>query len=250
MQTALIMVQVVISVLLALAILTQQRGSGLSATFGGGGGFYTRRLLANGYRVTCVDLSDEALLVNRSNAQEIGKEKELETVVADFVGFCREDKRQFDQVLFLKVLHHFDRLDSIKEALRGAIRHCRSGGRVIIFEPNGDNPFWWFFLSLMKDKSSGRSKWFYEKNMKFTTVAQLSRILDQLRGELGSEFKYRVGYHYVVPSVILNKRHWMVSVLRKANRMLEATWLRNWFAFNISVVIDVDPGREVGQEDS
>ena len=43
MQTFLIVVQVIISILLCLSILTQQRGTGLSATFGGGGGFYTSK---------------------------------------------------------------------------------------------------------------------------------------------------------------------------------------------------------------
>jgi len=43
MQSVLIIVQVIISILLCLAILTQQRGSGLSATFGGSGGFYTSK---------------------------------------------------------------------------------------------------------------------------------------------------------------------------------------------------------------
>lgn len=35
--------QVVISILLTLAVLAQQRGSGLSATFGGGGEVYTSK---------------------------------------------------------------------------------------------------------------------------------------------------------------------------------------------------------------
>jgi protein translocase SecG subunit len=43
MQSVLIIFQVIISILLSLAILTQQRGSGLSATFGGSGGFYTSK---------------------------------------------------------------------------------------------------------------------------------------------------------------------------------------------------------------
>lgn len=36
-------VQVIISVFLILSILVQQRGAGLSATFGGSGGFYTSK---------------------------------------------------------------------------------------------------------------------------------------------------------------------------------------------------------------
>ncbi|MBI4234802.1 preprotein translocase subunit SecG [Candidatus Peregrinibacteria bacterium] len=43
MQTVLLVTQVVLSILLSLAILTQQRGTGLSSTFGGSGGFYTSK---------------------------------------------------------------------------------------------------------------------------------------------------------------------------------------------------------------
>lgn len=43
MQTFLEISQIVLSVLLILAILSQQRGTGLSATFGGSGGFYVSK---------------------------------------------------------------------------------------------------------------------------------------------------------------------------------------------------------------
>lgn len=43
MQTVLLVTQVVFSVLLCLVILAQHKGTGLSATFGGGGGFYTSK---------------------------------------------------------------------------------------------------------------------------------------------------------------------------------------------------------------
>jgi len=43
MQTFLFIVQIILSILLSVSILTQQRGSGLSATFGGTGGFYTSK---------------------------------------------------------------------------------------------------------------------------------------------------------------------------------------------------------------
>ncbi len=43
MQSFLFVVQLVLSVLLSLSILFQQRGSGLSATFGGGGGFHASK---------------------------------------------------------------------------------------------------------------------------------------------------------------------------------------------------------------
>lgn len=43
MKTALTVVQIVLSILLALSILLQQRGTGLSSTFGGSGGFYASK---------------------------------------------------------------------------------------------------------------------------------------------------------------------------------------------------------------
>ena len=43
MDNILMVSQVVISILLSLAILLQQRGAGLGATFGGSGGFHTSK---------------------------------------------------------------------------------------------------------------------------------------------------------------------------------------------------------------
>ena len=43
MQTFLMITQVFLSVLLILSILTQQRGTGLSVTFGGQGGAFTSK---------------------------------------------------------------------------------------------------------------------------------------------------------------------------------------------------------------
>lgn len=43
METALLITHIVVSLLLALAILTQARGAGLSATFGGTGDFYVEK---------------------------------------------------------------------------------------------------------------------------------------------------------------------------------------------------------------
>ncbi len=43
MDNILMITQVIISVLLSLSILLQQRGAGLGATFGGSGGFHTSK---------------------------------------------------------------------------------------------------------------------------------------------------------------------------------------------------------------
>lgn len=205
---------------------------------GGGAGFYTHRLLESGYRVTCVDLSGEALAVNRKNAQKKGKKYELNTVESDFVDFCNNNKNKFDQVLFIKVLHHFSSLNDIKCAIWGAVKHCNSAGRVVIFEPNGDNPLWRLILSFQRGMS-GKSKWYYEQNMKFTTTKKISRILEQIQSESNLRFDYRVTYHYIIPAMI-TKKYKKTSFINKINKILEDTWIRKWFAFNISIVIDLE----------
>ena len=43
MRTTLLVLQAIFAILLALSILLQQRGAGLSSTFGGTGGFYTSK---------------------------------------------------------------------------------------------------------------------------------------------------------------------------------------------------------------
>jgi preprotein translocase subunit SecG len=43
MQTVLMVIQVILSILLSLVVLTQNRGTGLSATFGGEGGFHASK---------------------------------------------------------------------------------------------------------------------------------------------------------------------------------------------------------------
>jgi preprotein translocase subunit SecG len=43
MRSFLFVTQIVLSLLLSLAILSQQRGGGLSETFGGSGGFYSAK---------------------------------------------------------------------------------------------------------------------------------------------------------------------------------------------------------------
>jgi len=43
MESFLITTQIIISILLSIAILTQNKGTGLSATFGGSGGFYASK---------------------------------------------------------------------------------------------------------------------------------------------------------------------------------------------------------------
>lgn len=64
MKTALMAFQVLLSVLLIISILAQQRGSGLSATFGGGGGFHAAKRGAEKFLYTATLVLSVLFLVN------------------------------------------------------------------------------------------------------------------------------------------------------------------------------------------
>lgn len=194
---------------------------------GGGAGFYTTRLLSAGYKVTCVDLSGEALNVNRQSARRIGRESELETIQGDFTRQVAGLPDSFDVAVFVKVLHHFPDLASIADALAAAFRKLRPGGALIIFEPNGRNPLWRPLYLFQKDPVEGKSKWHYEKNLALITESNLLGSLPE--GAQGD-----VQYHYVVPAMLFSGRSALHNLLARLNRMLELSPIKPW-ASNISV---------------
>lgn len=147
---------------------------------GAGGGFYTLRFLKSGYDVISVDLSQKALEVNTKVANENAVGDHLKTYCGDFNQVITENEIGYDQAVFIKVLHHFDNLHEIQKALKSAYKQLQSGGRVVIFEPNGRNVLWQIFLSLEKDPVSGKSKWHIEKNLKLTTVKNLTKVFKDL----------------------------------------------------------------------
>lgn len=194
---------------------------------GGGAGFYTTRLLRAGYRVTCVDLSGEALKVNRQSACKIGRESELETIQGDFTKQVSGLPDNFDVAVFIKVLHHFPDLASIEDALAAAFRKLRPGGALIIFEPNGRNPLWKPLYLVQKDPVEGKSKWHYEKNLSLITESNLL-------GSLPNGVQGDVRYHYVVPAMLFSGRNALHTLLARLNKALEGSLLKPW-ASNISV---------------
>ena len=194
---------------------------------GGGAGFYTARLLKAGYKVTCVDLSGEALNVNRQLAREIGLESQLETIQGDFTKRAGELPNDFDVAVFIKVLHHFPDLTSIKDALTAAFKRLRPGGALIIFEPNGRNPLWKPLYLVQKDPVGGKSKWHYEKNLTLITESNLL-------GSMPNGVQVEVRYHYVLPAMLFSRKSRLQSLLARLNKVLEGSPLKPW-ASNISL---------------
>ena len=199
---------------------------------GGGGGFYTHRFLSLGYQVTSVDLSEDALAINMEKAKELGLQEQLTTLTGEFSVIANGLEGKFKQVVFIKVLHHFDQMSSIYSALKCGINKTQKNGKVIIFEPNGSNPLWRIFLSFKKSNDGVNSVWHYEQNMKYTKVKLLKKFLEQ------QNIVYKVSYHYVIPAFLLNKGNLFSKSLRKLNALLEKSIFK-YCAFNFSIEIYV-----------
>ena len=180
---------------------------------GGGAGFYIARLLQTGYKVTCVDLSGEALKINRQSACKIGCESELETIQGDFTKQVAGLPNNFDVAVFIKVLHHFPDLASIEDALAAAFKKLRPGGALIVFEPNGRNPLWKPLYLVQKDPVEGKNKWHYEKNLTLITESNLlGSLLKGVQGE--------VQFHYVVPATLFAGKSALHTLLARLTRYL------------------------------
>jgi len=198
---------------------------------GGGGGFYTDMFLKLGYNVDSVDISEEALLINANNAKKNGFINKLNTYAGNFNEVVKERNIKYNQVLFIKVLHHFDSLQEIQQAVELGYNVLENNGRIIIFEPNGLNPFWKIFLKREYDKITKKSKWEIEKNLKFTTVANLTFFFKE------NSIKYKVNYKYVIPAFLMQKKGLIPNILKFFNRMLEKTFFK-YLAFNILIVVN------------
>ena len=191
---------------------------------GGGAEFYTARLLRAGYKITCVDLSGEALQVNRQSARNMGRESELETFRGDFTKQVGNLPCGFVVAVFIKVLHHFPDLASIEDALATAFEKLRPGGALVIFEPNGRNPLWKPLYLLQKDPVGGKSKWHYEKNLTLITESNLLGSLPN--GALGE-----VRYHYVVPAMLFAGKSGPHNLMARLNKVLESSPLKSWASY-------------------
>lgn len=198
---------------------------------GAGGGYYTRHLLALGYHVTAIDLSAEALKVNRSWADENGYGQRLVTYAGDFTDIVTSNALHGHQFFFFKVLHHFQDLAQIRSALSTAITHAEAGGRIAIFEPNGQNPLWKVLYLLTRDRVTGRPKWHYEKNLRLIRRDNLESIIPS-----GVIVNFR--YHYLIPAFILKKVPALNSLNSAAERLLSKSRIID-YSSNISCVIDV-----------
>jgi SAM-dependent methyltransferase len=193
---------------------------------GAGTGLYTRVLLAAGHEVTAVDLSQACLDQINVSAQAMGTSTRLRTVRGDFMEIAPTLGREtFDAVSFVKVLHHFPDKASIRAALAVAYDLLVGGGRIYVFEPNGDQPLWPLALLLR-----GYSYWQNERNVLLIRRAFLTDVAAELPGASCS-----VGYRYVIPGGLSSRIPGLVSIDRQLCRL--PSRLLNRLAVNIALEI-------------
>lgn len=199
---------------------------------GGGGGFYTRLFLYKGYNVCVNDLSSKALHHNYLQAKKNGFEHNLTTIHGNFTEVGRGITPQFAQVLIIKLLHHLDDLNAIRELLVCAERVLLPDGRMVIFEPNGRNPLWKPMYSMKFDKESGKSIWFYEQNLRLITEQNLIKCIKDI-----PSINFTINYHYVIPGFLVERKGLIGKMFKIINSILLKTPLK-YFAFNLSLTID------------
>jgi len=106
--------------------------------FGCGPGTFSIRTAMHCKSVTGVDISAEFVAEGNRAFSELGisNAKSIH-IVPDELPF---DDKTFDAIIMVDVIHH---LDKIEKSLDEAFRVVKSGGKVIIFEPNKLNPLIW-----------------------------------------------------------------------------------------------------------
>lgn len=101
---------------------------------GCGQGMLVRFLLADGYEAVCgIDVSaDQIDLARRLGTPHVDQ--------ADLFGFADRNPQQYDAVVALDVIEHFDRAD-VQRVFDAFARLLRPGGILVLRTPNGASPY-------------------------------------------------------------------------------------------------------------
>jgi SAM-dependent methyltransferase len=101
--------------------------------YGAGKGFLTTALLANGYNVSCFDLSEESMKV--LDGKFDGKPNYLGSFTPDKLD---EQRGQFDAVMLVEVIEHLE--DEAREIVLSQVNELlKPGGILIVSCPNEEN---------------------------------------------------------------------------------------------------------------
>lgn len=107
---------------------------------GCGTGVLAKRLAEAGYRMTGVDPSQGMLDMLRVRAPMVTSVRGSGTALPF-------DDDSFELVLSVATLHHIADPEAVRKTLHEMVRVARPGGRVLIWDHNGRNPYWRLIMS-------------------------------------------------------------------------------------------------------
>lgn len=195
---------------------------------GAGTGLYTLRFLQYGFRVTSVDLSEKSLQQVAAIVREHQLESNHKTVHGEFIDSLRHSQERYDVIAFIKVLHHFEDETHIADAIHAAYEHLTPGGRIVVFEPNGDSVLWKPVL-----KAQGPEMWENERNVMLMRRRLFERIIRKL-----PDATHQVRYRYLIPGSIIKRANW----LRIFDRALCRVPFVSKLALNVCILVEPPAG--------
>ncbi len=101
--------------------------------YGCGPGSQAFQLAAAGANITGIDISDVAISIARSQAQELGVSANFIVMNAESLDF---PAAHFDRIIGSAIIHHLE----LHQAYREIVRCLKPGGKAVFIEPLGHNP--------------------------------------------------------------------------------------------------------------
>jgi len=164
------------------------------AELGAGVGRCAVPLLSKGYKITGIDISKDSLEALRRRANTQGVSSQLDTLESDFA--CNTPEEAFDGAYCVSTIHLLsEKEEGRAKIFKNLVNSVKSGGSVVVLQPNPLNPLFYFFYFF-----SGFVSWSIEKNFLHYKLLNLKMLF--LRCGL-KDIRYE--YYGFLPTRMINK---------------------------------------------
>lgn len=189
--------------------------------FGCGDGHFALNFLKKGFKVTGIDVSDEALYIFKKRIRKYKLSKNVHTVQSGLYNPLKELEGKFDAG-YMIVTYQFisNKKEEQEEVFRNFIKLIKKNGKVLIMEANPLNPLFYFYYLFISRTNSQQG---------FNTQNSKKEKLINLLKETGMG-NIKIYYHSFFPTSFIN--NW--SFVKKINSFLcSIPGIRNFSAFYI-----------------